>query len=234
MSWSPLLNRSARVLKRKCACGGTPGLGGECESCRKTYLLSQQRTEPNAAILVGSRTTFTPRKATAHVAAPRDSHFGFDFSRVKIYPDPGKALAGEFDEMDEEKPDPHAGGSATIKCDGKGGYELLLNGWATAKCGTKDCVIAHESSHMADWKAKWPTGCKDQPKGYLPKGDPPDDPLMTAAEYNAFLKASECKAHTADLNCANGLEPTEACKDTVKNYIKLTETQKKKWCPDAA
>jgi hypothetical protein len=167
------------------------------------------------------------------VALP-NARLGFDLGQIMIHPEPAKALAEEAGEPDQDKPDPAAGGNATIKCDGKGGYELLLNAWATATCGTKDCVIAHESSHMADWKAKWPDGCKNQPKGYLPKGDPPDNPLMTAAEYNAFLKDSECKAHTADLDCANKLTPTEACKNTVKDYVKLTETQKKKWCGDGA
>jgi hypothetical protein len=153
----------------------------------------------------------------------------FDFSRIKTYPDPAKAL-GRFDGTSQEKPDPHAG-SATIKCDGSGGYELLLNGWAGAACGTKDCVVAHETSHMADWQAKWPDGCKNQPKGYLPKGDPPDSPLMTVAEYGAFLKASECKAHTVDLACAEGLPKEGACKATVEDYIKLTANQKAHWCP---
>jgi hypothetical protein len=84
---------------------------------------------------------------------------------------------------------------------------------------------------MADWKAKWPTGCVGQPKGYLPKGDPPDNPLMTVAEYKAFLKESECKAHTADLACAEALPQPAACKKTVEDYIKLTREQKAKWCP---
>jgi hypothetical protein len=143
---------------------------------------------------------------------------------------PAKAIT-DFDEDSafDEKPNPYAG-SATIKCDGKGGYEILLNGWSGASCGTKDCVIKHESSHMADWKAKWPTGCKDQPKGYLPKGDPPDSPLMTAAEYQAFLKDSECRAHTVDLNCAQALPKEGGCKKTVEDYVTLTTTQKATWC----
>jgi uncharacterized membrane protein len=84
---------------------------------------------------------------------------------------------------------------------------------------------------MADWKAKWPKGCVGQAKGYVPKGDPPDDPLMTVAEYNKFLKASECKAHTADLACAEALPKPAACVKTVDDYIKLTRDQKAKWCP---
>lgn len=143
--------------------------------------------------------------------------------------DPFKSIGGELEEHEEKKPNPNAG-SATIQCNGKGGYEVVLNSWATAKCGTKKCVIKHERSHISDWKAQWPAGCKGQPKGYLPKGDPPDKPLMTVAEYNAFLKKSECKAHKADLKCANALPKPAGCKKTVEDYIKLTKAQKKKWC----
>lgn len=143
---------------------------------------------------------------------------------------PLKALGVSAEDRDSEKPSPQQG-SATIQCNGSGGYELVYGGWGGASCGTKDCVTAHESSHMADWQAKWPTGCQGQAKGYLPKGDPPDNPLMTAAEYQAFLKDSECKAHTADLACAQALPKTGACKTTVEDYIKLTEQQKANWCP---
>jgi len=34
-SWSPLLNRNARLIQRKCTCGDTPGSTGECEECSK-------------------------------------------------------------------------------------------------------------------------------------------------------------------------------------------------------
>lgn len=146
---------------------------------------------------------------------------------------PSKAL-GETEESREAKPRPYAG-SATIQCNGSGGYEIVYNSWASAKCGTKACVTAHESSHIADWKAKWPSGCTGRAKGYLPKGDPPHDkPLMTVAEYKAFLKKSECKAHTVDLKCAKALPKKGACKKTVNDYIKLTEKQLKKWCPSKA
>jgi len=149
----------------------------------------------------------------------------------KETPSPGKALEEEL-VADEgmDKPDPHNGGAATIQCNGKGGYEVVLNGYAGATCGTKDCVVQHESSHMADWKAKWPDGCKGQPQGYLPKGDPPDKPLMTVQAYRAFLKDSECRAHGVDLLCAKALPKEGACKATVEAYITLTKNQKKNWC----
>lgn len=141
---------------------------------------------------------------------------------------PHKAVNASADTR-EEKPSPHAG-DATIQCNGSGGWEIDYGNYAGATCGTKDCVTAHESSHMADWQAKWPTGCLGKPKGYLPKGDPPDSPLMSVSEYNTFLKDSECRAHTADLQCAEALPKVGGCKQTVEDYIELTKKQKANWC----
>jgi hypothetical protein len=164
------------------------------------------------------------------------SHMGHSFSRVAVYGNnhrsgtPAKARTASPEDKDKDKPPPKQGG-ATIQCDGSGGYEIVYAGWAGAACGTRDCVTMHESSHMSDWRAKWPTGCVGQPKGYLPKGDPPDVPLMTAAEYQAFLKESECRAHTVDLGCAESLPKAPGCDKTINDYIELTRAQKANWCP---
>src|SRR5216684_220851 len=142
---------------------------------------------------------------------------------------PGKAVGVKADDHGEVKRSPRQG-DATIQCNGAGGWEIMYGTYAGATCGTKNCVTAHESSHMEDWKAKWPNGCTGKARGYLPKGDPPDNPLMTVPEYDAFLKDSECKAHTADLNCAESLPKTGAFKTTVEDYIKLTKEQKANFC----
>ena len=142
---------------------------------------------------------------------------------------PHKAVGVKADDHGETKRSPRQG-DATIQCNGAGGYEIIYGTYAGATCGTKGCVTAHESSHIADWQAKWPTGCAGKARGYLPKGDPPDNPLMSVSEYDAFLKDSECKAHTADLNCAEALPKQGACKNTVEDYIKLTKEQKSHWC----
>jgi hypothetical protein len=142
---------------------------------------------------------------------------------------PGKSLGEQPDDHGEEKPRPRQG-AASIQCDGSGGWEITYGSFAAAGCGTKDCVTAHESSHVADWQAKWPNGCTGQAKGYLPKGDPPDNPLMSASEYKSFLKDSECRAHTADLQCAKNLPKTGGCKQTVEDYVDLTSKQKDQAC----
>jgi hypothetical protein len=141
---------------------------------------------------------------------------------------PSKSLTTAHEDA-SERPRPESS-SATIQCDGAGDYEIVYNGWAGATCGTKSCVTAHESQHIADWRAKWPTGCAGQPRGYLPSGRAPDSPTMTRSEYHQFLKNSECAAHTVDLACAQALPKAGACVKTVDDYIKLTEDQKADAC----
>src|SRR5215204_64079 len=210
----------APALQRKCACGDSHGhAGGECAACRAG---EENRAEQTAGHATRLHAPHFGREAAAGAV-------GFNSSPGKDLAPPAKAAAELAEDVDEAKPDPK-NGSATIKCNGSGDYEILYGSYENATCGTKGCVTKHESSHIADWKAKWPKGCKDQPKGYLPKGDPPDEVLMTAAEYVAFLKQSECKAHTVDLDCANALPKPAGCEQTVKDYIKLTSDQKKNWC----
>lgn len=92
--WSPLLNRSARLVQRKCACGGTPGATGECEGCRKKRLSLQCASS--------SRSSFIPHAsevplivhdvlrspgqpldpATSAFMEPR---FGHDFTGVRVH-----------------------------------------------------------------------------------------------------------------------------------------------------
>jgi hypothetical protein len=135
------------------------------------------------------------------------------------------AVGGEAKvENAQDRPaQPHAG-AATIVCNGAGGYRVYLGSWATAPCGTVGCVTQHENQHIADWQHRWPEGCKGKADGgEIPLGGP---------GYDAFLKDSECKAHTVDLNCANDLAKTATgdCVGKVKAYADLTATQKANYC----
>lgn len=77
------------LLQRKCACGGTPGPTGECESCRKKRL---QR----AAIHPSSFSSKTPpivhevlrsagQPLNSETRAFMEPRFGYDFGRVRIH-----------------------------------------------------------------------------------------------------------------------------------------------------
>jgi hypothetical protein len=229
----------SNLLQRKCACGGTPGPTGECAECRRKRLAFQRKVRNAKAQHnnhpARARPHLRARASSPSGRASSPSPIGHDFNRIAVRPErrrmgqPGKSMSVTPEDQEKEKPSPKQG-SATIQCNGSGGYEILYGGWGGATCGTKDCVTTHESSHMADWQAKWPTGCAGQPKGYLPKGDPPDNPLISASDYKSFLKASECKAHTADLACAEALAKPAACEKTVEDYVKLTRDQRSHWC----
>lgn len=239
VSFTPV---ASGLLQRQCACGGKSTGARECSKCRAKKsgifqhgflgdadseeirpILHQVLHVPGQSIEARSRAVAAPRiKNDFNQLGARNSNASGAV--------PYKSLAAVLENSDQEKPPPRQG-SASIQCDGSGGYEITYGGWAGTTCGTLACVKAHEGSHMADWRAKWPTGCVGKPQGYLPKGDPPDSPLMTASNYKEFLKQSECKAHTIDLACAEALPKTPACQTTIDNYIKLTQDQKANWCP---
>lgn len=82
----------SRLLQRKCACGGAPGVDGQCTDCRGKRLGLQRQAvsaagpatappivhevlrSPGQALDVGTRALMEPR-------------FGYDFSRVRVHSD---------------------------------------------------------------------------------------------------------------------------------------------------
>jgi hypothetical protein len=118
---------------------------------------------------------------------------------------------------------PMAGGSATIVCDGSGGYTIQLNGWNDAPCGIKNCVSMHEQAHNNDWKTRYPNGCKDKPAGTAVP--------TTGDGYAAFLKMSECNGYTTELACIKLLMPDmDPCKTRVADHLDDTARQKARYC----
>ena len=80
------------LLQRKCACGGTPGVDGECAECREKQLARQHSAGYQA------RPTVVPsivHKVLSSAGQPLDtgtrafmeSRFGHDFSKVRIHTD---------------------------------------------------------------------------------------------------------------------------------------------------
>jgi hypothetical protein len=68
------------------------------------------------------------------------------------------------------------------------------------------CTNAHESSHMADWKARYGNNlCAGVPDGQLPLG---------GDGYDEFLRQSECKAYRAGKACRQALLTTASAADT--------------------
>ncbi len=119
--------------------------------------------------------------------------------------------------------------SATIVCNGSGGYRADLRGWTGAPCGIEGCVRGHEESHARDWLGRWPNGCKNddgtnKPDGsMIPLGGP---------GYAAFLKASECSAYTFEEGCIAPLiaGASDTCKPTLQAHQTDTKSQKASFC----
>lgn len=86
--------RSARpgFLQRECACGGTPGLAGECAECRKKRLTLQRRSdgqaEPNVVPPIVHEALRLPGQPLgATTRASMEPRFGHDFSKVRVHAD---------------------------------------------------------------------------------------------------------------------------------------------------
>src|SRR5215213_2287429 len=80
------------LLQRKCACGGAPGLTGECEECRKKRLTSQRRADDQAEPstvppIVREVLRSSGQPLDADTRAFMEPRFGHDFSRVLVHTD---------------------------------------------------------------------------------------------------------------------------------------------------
>jgi hypothetical protein len=80
------------LLQRKCACGGTPGLDGECAECRRKRLGLQRKatnqTAPDAAQpVVHEALNSSGQPLDANTRAFMEKRFGHDFSQVRVHAD---------------------------------------------------------------------------------------------------------------------------------------------------
>jgi hypothetical protein len=79
----------ARVLQRRCACGGTPGPDGKCAACEQRRLQRQsRRVAPSVAPPIVHevlRSSGEPLEPAAR--AEMETQFGHDFSRVRVHTD---------------------------------------------------------------------------------------------------------------------------------------------------
>jgi Domain of unknown function (DUF4157)/L,D-transpeptidase catalytic domain len=78
-----------QVVLQRCACGGTPGPGGECAACRAKRLQRHAVGTAPAAVppIVGEVLRSSGRPLDAATRAYMEPRFGHDFSRVRIHVD---------------------------------------------------------------------------------------------------------------------------------------------------
>ena len=89
-SFSPLpsLTGGTSLLQRKCACGGTPGVDGECAECRKTRLQrrASNHAKPETAPPIVHETLSSPGQPLDRpMQAAMEQRLGHDFSRVSVH-----------------------------------------------------------------------------------------------------------------------------------------------------
>jgi hypothetical protein len=83
----------AGLLQRKCACGGSPGVDGECTECRAKRLSIQRRattpsaTSPTVPPIVHDVLSSSGQPLDATTQAFMAPRFGHDFSNVRVHTD---------------------------------------------------------------------------------------------------------------------------------------------------
>jgi Domain of unknown function (DUF4157) len=84
----PSLPTRTKLLQRKCACGGTPGVDGECAECRKRRLQrrASNHAKPETAPPIVHETLSSPgQPLDAGTRAFVEPRFGHNFSRTPIH-----------------------------------------------------------------------------------------------------------------------------------------------------
>jgi hypothetical protein len=126
----PFLMPVARgLLQRKCACGGTPGLDGECAECRAKRLGLRHQATNQVAVspvppIVHEVLRFPGQPLDATTRTYMELRFGHDFSKVRVHTDASQGLQASLtvnqpgDEYEQEAdrvaeqvmrmPEPHA------------------------------------------------------------------------------------------------------------------------------
>ena len=88
----PLATVQTGLLQRQCACGGAPGVDGECEECREKHLSMQRRattpaSPPTVPPIVHNVLSSPGQPLDTGTRAFMEPRFGHDFSQVRVHTD---------------------------------------------------------------------------------------------------------------------------------------------------
>ena len=172
------------AVRRRCACGGTPGPDGECAACRQKRL---QRTAtssgaPPAPSIVHDVLRSRGRPLDASTQTFMEARFGHDFSRVRVHTDDrASESARAVDALAYTVGSHVVFGKAQYDPASRGGRQLL----------------AHELAHVVQ-----------QGSESLPPGSGlVVEPATTSAEREAASAASSAVAGAA-VRPASAIRPT--------------------------
>ena len=203
----------SKLLRRRCACGGTPGPDGECEQCRRKRS-NRQRDTANRTILSDAPTVAPemPRSPGRSLDADArgfvEPRFGHDFGRVRVLaagedrpirPIP-RLFSGESDcsptWFGDTRPetDP-SGGSFT------GRLIVTYNDAALKDPCVRECVELHESVHVQHLTpiVKRIHECDVAAGGDWDKKGKCNE--MATRELAAVRARSECEAYRRSFTC---------------------------------
>jgi hypothetical protein len=90
MAYAPTFTPSPGLLQRKCACGGTPGLTGECAECSRKRLALQRRSgseahRSEAPPIVYDVLRSPGQSLSSDTRTSMESRFGHDFGHVRVH-----------------------------------------------------------------------------------------------------------------------------------------------------
>lgn len=89
----------SRLLQRKCACGDSSGLTGECGECSKKQVLQRQsanQSEPSTVPPIVNEVLRSPGQPLDPLTrALMEPHFGHDFSLVRVHTDEQAASSAQ-------------------------------------------------------------------------------------------------------------------------------------------
>ena len=80
------------LLQRKCACGGAPGVDGECQQCRRKRLSLQGKASDQATSAIVPPSVYQVLQSRGQPLDPAtrgfmEPRFGHDFSKVRVHTD---------------------------------------------------------------------------------------------------------------------------------------------------
>jgi hypothetical protein len=204
---------------QRCRCGGIVGADGLCDRCRRKAVAQRRRVANGVS---GHSFAATPVESAMRVAAASRAPLNTEPEEEQDGLPVGRIPAAVEDDL------PH-NDAATIVCNGSGGYRVSMGSWATATCGIRGCISAHERSHITDWLGRWPNGCKNADGSAKPDGTTVP---TGGAGYAAFLRASECTAYTGEVPCEEALlrDASDACKPTIRSVLEDSRRQKTSFC----
>ena len=177
------------LLQRQCACGGAPGVDGECAACRDERLALQRRAAPGAVPAAVPAVVYQVLRAPGRPLEPparafMGTCFGHDFSRVRVHTDAPAAESAQ---------------AVRAQAYTVGGHIVFGAGRYDPATPAGQRLLAHELAHVVQQR-----GADLDPPG---AASLEVDPADSAREREAHAAAADVAAADPPPVSETGLEP---------------------------